>query len=416
MATQQITGRQIRDGVISDNHIASGAGIASTKLANWSADRNAGGNKLTNLANGTAAGDAINKAQLDAAITASAAGLAIKAPVRVASTTNISGSYNATGGTSGRGQLTSMPNAVDGVSLAGTNRVLLKNQTAPEENGIWVVSTLGSGSNGVWDRADDFDSDDEVTDGTFVFVGEGSANAATQWLLTTDEAIVVGGSSGSNLVFQQFGAGTSYSADEVTIKLNAGEFSIKAGGVGTTELANDSVTNDKIADDAVNTAQLATNSVTDDAIADGAVGTNALAADAVTNAKLADNAVQQENIADSAVGTAEIANDAVTSDKLATNSVTDDAIADNAVGTGAIAASAVTGGKIAFIAQTVTGDVNDINDAFTTSAAATPGSLIFWINGVRQRPTTDFTYSGSTITCTTPPETGDDLAVFGVTA
>jgi hypothetical protein len=515
MATQQLTGRQIKDGVVSNNHIAAGAAIASTKLASWSADRAAGGNKLTGLAPGTAATDAVTKSQLDSVATASAAGLAVKAPVRVASTANIAGTYSATGGTSARGQFTLMPNSVDGVSLAANDRVLLKDQSTGAQNGIWIVTTLGSGSNGVWDRATDIDGDAEVTDGTAVFVGEGT-QATTQWVLTTNAPITVGGASGTALVFTQFGAGSVYSADETTLTLASTTFSIKNAGVGATQLATDAVTTAKINALAVTDAKLAADSVITAKILDGNVTTNKLAADAVTNAKLADNAVQQENLADNSVGTteiidanvtaaklaadsvttvkildanvttakiadanvtlakmaansvdaskivdgsvgaselgtdavttvkildanvtlaklaansvdaskivdgsvaaAELASDAVTTIKILDANVTAAKIATDAVTTVKIQANAVTGGKIAFIDQTVSGTVNGSNAAFTTSAAATPGSLIVWVNGVRNRPTTDFSYSGSTTTFTTAPETGDDIAVFGVTA
>lgn len=118
MAVQQITGRFIRANTLRNSHLAADAAIASTKLASFTADRDAGNFKITNLADGTAATDAVTKQQLEAAVTASAAGLAVKTPARVASTANVSGTYAATGGASARGQFTAMPNSIDGVALA----------------------------------------------------------------------------------------------------------------------------------------------------------------------------------------------------------------------------------------------------------------------------------------------------------
>lgn len=173
------------------------------QLAAPTASVSLNGQKITNLADPVDAQDAATKAYVDAART----GLDVKASVRVASSSPISVTYSATGGTSTRGQITGAPNSLDGVSLAQGNRVLLKDQATGAQNGIWVVTTLGSGVNGVWDRATDFDTDAEVTPGAFTFVEEGT-NADSGWVLTNDGAITIGGASGTALVFTQFsGAG-----------------------------------------------------------------------------------------------------------------------------------------------------------------------------------------------------------------
>jgi hypothetical protein len=176
----------------------SGFGAATADVA-------LGGFKITNLATPTAATDAATKGYVDSVAT----GLDPKASARAASTAAVTVTYAATGGTSARGQMTAMPNTIDGVTLAANDRVLLKNQAAGAQNGIWVVSTLGTGANGVWDRATDFDQDAEVTSGAFVFVEEGTVNADTGWVLTTNNPITIGGGSGTVLVWAQFsGAGT----------------------------------------------------------------------------------------------------------------------------------------------------------------------------------------------------------------
>ena len=79
----------------------------------------------------------------------------------------------------------------------------------------------------------------------------------------------------------------------------------------------------------------------------GGVGTNELADSAVTAAKIANDAVETDKIADANVTTAKIANSAVTTEKIATNAVTTAKIADNAVETAKINALAVTTEKIA---------------------------------------------------------------------
>ena len=66
--------------------------------------------------------------------------------------------------------------------------------------------------------------------------------------------------------------------------------------VGTSDIANDAVTNAKIADDAIEAAQLDNNCVTAAAIAANAVGSSELADDAVDTAAIADDAVTYAKI------------------------------------------------------------------------------------------------------------------------
>lgn len=143
-----------------------------------------------------------------------ASGLDVKQSVRAATTSSSSiGTYTATGGTSGRGQLTGAPNTLDGVTLAAGDRILSK-QFSNAVNGIWVVTTLGTGSNGVWDRAPDFDSDAEVTSGAYVWVEEGTENADSAWVLTTNNPIIIGGASGTALTWALFASTTGLIAGQ----------------------------------------------------------------------------------------------------------------------------------------------------------------------------------------------------------
>lgn len=175
------------------------------QMAAPAADVSMASHKITNLTDPTNAQDAATKGYVDGTRT----GLDFKDSVKAASTANIAGTYNATGGTKGRGQFTAMSNAaIDGIALVAGMRVLLKNQTTAEQNGIWIITTVGTGSNGVWDRATDFDDDAEVTTGAYVYVEQGTANANSAYVLTTVNPITIGGASGTSLTFVQFsGAG-----------------------------------------------------------------------------------------------------------------------------------------------------------------------------------------------------------------
>lgn len=87
---------------------------------------------------------------------------------------------------------------VDGVVLATGNRILIKNQTTASENGIYVVNASGAPT-----RATDADMGAELVSAS-VFVQEGTANAETQWVCSTDAPITVGSTS---VAFVQLNAG-----------------------------------------------------------------------------------------------------------------------------------------------------------------------------------------------------------------
>ena len=50
------------------------------------------------------------------------------------------------------------PNSLDGISLSVNDKVLVKSQTTSSQNGVYYVSTLGTGSNGTWTRDSILDS------------------------------------------------------------------------------------------------------------------------------------------------------------------------------------------------------------------------------------------------------------------
>jgi len=98
---------------------------------------------------------------------------------------------------------------IDGISLVAGNRILVKNQSTASENGIYVVS--GSG----WARATDADTSAEVTPGMFTFVEQGTANADSGWVLTTDATITLGS---TGLSFSQFSGAGQITAGDALVK------------------------------------------------------------------------------------------------------------------------------------------------------------------------------------------------------
>jgi hypothetical protein len=142
----------------------------------------------------------VNKSYVDSV----ANGLDVKASVRVATTGNLSATYN-----NGAGTLTASSNGaitIDGVALVANNRVLVKDQSSGFQNGFYKVSTVGDGSNPyILTRTPDADAASELTSGAFTFSEEGSANGDNGYVMSTNGAITLGTTA---ITFDQFsGAG-----------------------------------------------------------------------------------------------------------------------------------------------------------------------------------------------------------------
>jgi hypothetical protein len=86
--------------------------------------------------------------------------------------------------------------AVDGVTLATNDRVLIKNQTTASENGIYTVNASGSPT-----RATDFNTTGaEVANGAIIPIQFGTVNGGSTWQLVTN-----GGTIGNSFVFSPLG-------------------------------------------------------------------------------------------------------------------------------------------------------------------------------------------------------------------
>jgi len=115
------------------------------------------------------------------------------------------------------------PNSVDGVNLSTNDRVLVAGQSSAAQNGIYYVTTLGSGSNGTWTRSIDTDTTGELLAGTIVMVTEGVVYADTQWKLTTNDPIVIGT---TPLIFAQnsaFAYGNVYANGTAVLATTVGD-------------------------------------------------------------------------------------------------------------------------------------------------------------------------------------------------
>lgn len=159
--------------------------------------------------------EAATKAYVDAV----AQGVAVKASARVATTGNIA--------------LTGIQ-TIDGVLLQVGDRVVVKNQTDIQDNGVYEVGA------GAWSRTTDADASDEL-EGAFVFVSEGTINASTGWFQSTPAPITVGT---TDIVWSQFSGAGAYSAG-AGLTLTGGEFSLTNAGTPLSAFFGQITTNTK---------------------------------------------------------------------------------------------------------------------------------------------------------------------------
>ena len=195
-------------------------GTSLDQMAAPAADVAFNARKITGLGDPVSAQDAATKNYVDLTVQ----GLDPKQSVRAASTANIATLSGAM--------------TIDGVALVAGDRVLVKDQTAPAQNGVYLVAAS------TWNRASDMDAWGELVS-AYLFVEQGAVNADVGFLCTVDP----GGTLGSTAItFVQFngagqvtaGAGltkTGNTIDLVTasatrIVVNADSIDLATTGVG----------------------------------------------------------------------------------------------------------------------------------------------------------------------------------------
>ena len=366
---------------------------------------------VTGLAAPVNGSDAANKTYVDAA----AAGLVIKGPARVGT---VGANINLTGGA---------PNTLDGVTLALNDRILVKDQTDGKQNGIYYVSTLGTGSNGTWTRTTDTDTGAKLVTGSYCFISSGTINANAAYTMVTTGTIVIGTSTITWNLFSQVTQiqaanilGQIVSSQVQDAAINTAKF---AAGLTPVEIVGTLPSSGNFAGRTVflttngklyrfdgssftasvpatdMTGQITTTQITDNAISSpkisaGAITAGKIDAGAVTAGTIAANAITAGTISAGAVNTAELAAGAVNASKIASNTIT----------AGQIAANTITAGQIA--AGTITADKMNVSSLSAISAnigTITGGSL----TGVT------FTANGSLGTVTINPSTGQVAGTNG---
>ncbi len=128
------------------------------------------------------ANDIVNKAYADSI----AGGLTWQAACVASTTANLTATYS--NGAAGVGATLTNSAAMvafstDGVSPAINSRILVQFQTASEENGIYTLTTVGSGAaNWVLTRATDYDTPAQIQPGDIVPITSGTLYTNTTWI------------------------------------------------------------------------------------------------------------------------------------------------------------------------------------------------------------------------------------------
>ena len=188
------------------------------------------GGTITGLGSPSAGSDAATKTYVDNLVT----GLKTRIICRSATTANISLATDLENG-----------DTLDGVTLATDDKVLVKNQTTTSQNGIYVVVASGTAS-----RDPDFDTVAELA-GQLTIIKEGTTNADTMWLCTTDSGTI----GVASITFTQIFPSAGGTVTSVAVAdAGASEFTITGSPItstGTINLAIDSIGAAKIANGTV---------------------------------------------------------------------------------------------------------------------------------------------------------------------
>jgi len=150
-------------------------------------------------------------------------------------------SIAATGNPGVAATLTGTPNSLDGSGTFSTTglRILVKDHTTAGHNGVYTITTIGTGSNGVWTRATDFDNapTGEISAGDFLFVTSGTTNSGNGFVQTQNSPVRMGVSgagyttfTGDSIAFTQFsGAGQITAGHGLTKTGNTLDVNVAAG-------------------------------------------------------------------------------------------------------------------------------------------------------------------------------------------
>jgi hypothetical protein len=232
-----------------------------------------GGNRFSNAGAPVNPNDLVRLVDLQAVESAGGLG---KAAVKASTTGNLTG-YNASGGTAGNGSFTGVSMTQDTVVLVNNDRLVVPFQTDKAQNGIYVVV---DDTTGTIERASDADGTpaSEVQGGNSVFVDLGATYANTvfqlkgqgelspgnddqDWVIysrveniqdgqgLTRNGTILGVETDSNSLGFNGSEQLEVKFSGSTIEKDGSGIKVSDGGIGTTQIADDAVTKEKVAAD-----------------------------------------------------------------------------------------------------------------------------------------------------------------------
>ena len=114
-------------------------------------------------------------------------------------------------------------NDVDGISIIAGNRILVFSQTIESDNGIYIAT------GGSWTRATDFNTTENITSGSFIFVENGNINGNSGYVCNISSPISTIGT--DPITFSKFSsAGQLYAGNGIIKTGNTLSLKAKTGG------------------------------------------------------------------------------------------------------------------------------------------------------------------------------------------
>jgi hypothetical protein len=225
--TQTLTNKSISGSTNTLTNIAN-ASLTNSSLTIGTTTISLGGSSITldGLTSVAVTQDPVSPLQLATKqyVDAVAEGLHVHAACAVATTGTLAsitgGTVTYNNGTAGVGATLTLSVALttlDGYTLLNGDRVLVKNEAAQANNGIYTWATGGT----VLTRATDFDTAAEMASGDFTFIINGTLYGNTGWV-QTDPVTVVGT---SPVIWVQFSGAGAYTAG-TGLTLTGTQFSI----------------------------------------------------------------------------------------------------------------------------------------------------------------------------------------------